>query len=190
MNIPELEALRAFRFQVYRSFGCRRDALFDLMDAVLTSSVIESPAYRSVAPTFQRHGGSIYDALHQGTMDLTALTDLIAAYPLRTTTRWYAIDASVWPRCDAETRPERGYYHHPTRQSHGQPIVAGWNFSWLVQVPERCSSWVAPVQMRRIIPAENPNHVAAEQVRALVHQQGDGHPMLPLISFDAGYDAV
>ena len=50
-------------------------------------------------------------------------------------TTWFAVDASVWPRCDAETSPDRGYYHHPYRHSHGQPIVAGWNYSWLVQVP-------------------------------------------------------
>jgi hypothetical protein len=35
MNTPEMEALRAFRNRVYRSFGCRRDALFELMDAVV-----------------------------------------------------------------------------------------------------------------------------------------------------------
>jgi len=29
MNTPEWEALRAFRQEVYASFGCRRDALFE-----------------------------------------------------------------------------------------------------------------------------------------------------------------
>jgi hypothetical protein len=37
MNTTELEALRAFRQQVDRTFGCRRDALCALRDALLTA---------------------------------------------------------------------------------------------------------------------------------------------------------
>ena len=190
MKKTESETLCAFRSQVYRNFGCRRDALFELLDAVLTTPVIESPAHLSLAPFFQRHWGSVYDALNQGTMDVTALAHLIAEHPLDTATSWYAVDASVWPRCDAETSPDRGYYHHPTRQSHGQPIVAGWNYSWLVQVPERCSSWTAPHAMRRMQPGENTNQVAAQQVRALLRNRTSSATAPPIVSFDAGYDPV
>jgi hypothetical protein len=188
MNTPTYEALRAFRSQVYRSFGCRRDALFELLDAMLTTPVVESPAHLSLAPSFQRRWGSVYDALNQGTVDVGALEKLLAQHPLETTTAWYAVDASVWPRCDAETSPERGYYHHHTRQSHGQPIVAGWNYSWLVQVPDRCSSWVAPRHVHRMVPGANPNHVAAEQIRAML--AASAHAAVPLVTFDAGYDPV
>ncbi len=44
MSPTELEALRAFRHQVYMLCGCRHDALFELVDAVLTVSAIETPA--------------------------------------------------------------------------------------------------------------------------------------------------
>ncbi len=125
-------------------------------------------------------------------MDLAALEWLVAAYPLVTERSWYAVDASVWPRCDAETSPERGYYSHPYRHSHGQPIVAGWNYSWLVQVPTRCSSWTAPLRMRRMRPGENANMVAAEQIRSWVRQAPSAppHPAPPMFSFDAGYDSI
>ena len=108
MNTPEWEALRAFRDHVYPLFGCRRDALFDLVDAVLSAPSIETPAHLSLAPSCQRGWGSVYDALNAGTMDLPALERLVATYPLATERAWYAVDASVWPRCDAETSPERG----------------------------------------------------------------------------------
>jgi DDE superfamily endonuclease len=143
MNTTTLERLRAFRQAMYITFGCRRDALVEILDALLTAPVIEHPVHLSLAPGFQRTWGSIYDALNAGTMPLPRLEQLVAGQPLETDTAWYAVDASVWPRCDAETSSERGYYHHHTRHSHGQPIVAGWNYSWLVQVPERCSSWTA-----------------------------------------------
>jgi hypothetical protein len=134
MNTPDLEELRAFRHRVYTLFGCRRDALFELLDALLTATTIETPAHLSLVPTCQRGWGSVYDALNAGTMDGGQLEQLIASYPMVSDTAWYAVDASVWPRCDAETSPARGYYAHPYRHSHGQPIVAGWNDSWLVQL--------------------------------------------------------
>jgi hypothetical protein len=191
MSTPELEALRAFRHQVYTLFGCRRDALFELVDAVLTTPAIETPAHLSLAPSCQRRWGSLYEALNVGTLDVPLLEALIASYPLATETAWYAVDASVWPRCDAETSPERGYYPHPYRHSHGQPIVAGWNYSWLVQVPSRCSSWSAPLRMRRVRPGENLNEVAAEQIHSwLGHAPPAADAPPPIFSFDAGYDSV
>jgi hypothetical protein len=192
MNKPDLEALRAFRHQVYAQFGCRRDALFELMDGLLTAPTIETPAHLSLLPTCQRGWASLYDALNAGTMDLSQLEALVTSHPLRTETAWYAVDASVWPRCDAETSPQRGYYPHPYRHSHGQPIVAGWNYSWLVHLPSRCSSWTAPLRVRRVRPGENPNTVAAEQIRSWLQQAPPAAvaASLPIVSFDAGYDAV
>jgi DDE superfamily endonuclease len=192
MNSPDLEGLRAFRQQVYRHFGCRRDALFELVDALLAAASIETPAHLSLVPSCQRSWGSLYDALNAGTMDWEQLEQLIASYPVSPETAWYAVDASVWPRCDAETSPARGYYPHPYRHSHGQPIVAGWNYSWLVQLPNRCSSWTAPLRVRRLIPGANVNAVAAEQIRSWLNQAPPSAPdvPLPIFSFDAGYDAV
>jgi hypothetical protein len=193
MSTTELEALRAFRQQVYRTFGCRRDARFALLDALLSAPAIETPAHLSLVPSCQRGWSSLYDALTAGTLDLGALEALVASYPLATEPAWYAVDASVWPRCNAETSPERGYYPHPSRHSHGQPIVAGGNSSWLVQVPARCSSWTAPVRLRRMRPGENANLVAAEQIHSWLRQAPPAVPAsapLPIFSFAAGYDAV
>jgi hypothetical protein len=43
MNTPEMEALRAFRHEVYTLFGCRRDTHFELLDAALSVSTSKSP---------------------------------------------------------------------------------------------------------------------------------------------------
>jgi len=191
MDNTQLERLRAFRHHLYRIMQCRRDALFEIMDALLSTPMIESPAHLSLAPYFQRKWGSVYDALNAGTMDHFAMEQLVAQYPLSQGPAWYAIDASVWPRCDAETSPERGYYYHHLRHSNGQPIVAGWNYSWLVQTPAQCSSWVAPQRMRRMKPGENPNQVAVEQIRSHQRQLATrGTLPTTIYSLDAGYDPV
>jgi DDE superfamily endonuclease len=183
MNTPEMEALRAFRQQVYPLCGCRRDALLEALDAALGAPTIETPAPLSLAPTYHRRWGSLYYALNTGTMDRARLARLTASYRLEPQTTWFAGDASVWPRCDGETSPGRGYYHHPYWHSHGQPIVVGWNYSWLVQVPVRCSSWTAPLRVRRIILGKSLNLVAAEQIYSWLEQV---HPSaaLPIFTFE------
>lgn len=80
----------------------------------------------------------------------------------------YAVDASVWDRCDAECSPERSYYYHPSRHSASQPIVAGWSYQFLARLNFVRESWTAPVDVRRVRPAQDANVVAAEQVRSLV----------------------
>src|ERR1051326_5138498 len=94
METEALERLRAFRQVIYTTFGCRRDALAEILDALLTSPVIEHPAQLSLAPGFQRAWGSIYDALNAGTMPLPRLEQVVASHALETPTAWYAVDRS------------------------------------------------------------------------------------------------
>ena len=105
--------------------------------------------------------------------------------------RLCAVDVSVWPRCDAESSPERGYYYHPSRHSAGQPIVAGWAYQFIAQLNFVRESWTAPVDVERVPPAEDANTVAIEQVKGLLGRLPKGEAAaVPLFVFDAGYDPV
>jgi DDE superfamily endonuclease len=116
----------------YRCFGRRADALFELTDALLTTGAVPSPVHLSVAPVHRRGWGSLYAALLTtggsarspcGTCSPGSLSVWGGNHP-----SVYAVDVSVWSRCDAEVSPGRGYYYHPSRHSAGQPIVAGWAY--------------------------------------------------------------
>jgi len=72
-----------------------------------------------------------------------ALRDLVARHPLADGQPIYAVDVSVWARCDAETSPARGYYDHPSRHAAGKPIVAGWAYQWINQLSMARAKWVA-----------------------------------------------
>ena len=126
------DAIRAFRRSFYECFHRRSDALFELADAILTADgAAPSPAHLSLQASHRRGWGSLYAALDRGRIDDEALRKLLAHYPLAGAEgepSVYAVDASVWARCDAETSPGRGYYYHPSRHSAGQPIVAGWAY--------------------------------------------------------------
>jgi hypothetical protein len=138
-----------------------------------------------LASSFQRRWASVYDALVDGQMEGQAIERLLAQHPLDAEEAIYAVDASVWARCDAETSPERAFYHHPSRHSAGQPIVAGWAYHWIAQVSFAHDSWTAPRKVRRLKPGENINHVAVEQIKELLQDTPDT-ASLPIFVFDAG----
>jgi hypothetical protein len=190
MDSSALDTFRAFRSSLYECLHRRADALFELTDALLTAEAVPSPVHLSLQPSHRRGWGSLYEALSRGRIDARALRSLLARHPLAgSETPVYAVDVSVWDRCDAECSPERGFYYHPSRHSAGQPIVAGWAYQFIAQLNFVRESWTAPVDVERVRPAQDANEVAAEQVKAFLgrsHEEGD----TPLFVFDAGYDPV
>src|ERR671910_1133911 len=189
------DALQTFRRSFYECFHRRRDALFELADAILCADgAAPSPAHLSLQASHRRGWGSLYAALDRGRIDDEALHKLLARHPLAGCVVGeppvYAVDASVWDRCDAETSPQRGYYYHPSRHSAGQPIVAGWAYQFVAELNFVRESWTALVDVRRVRPAQDANEVAAEQIEALLGRLEEGEAVVPLFVFDAGYDPV
>jgi hypothetical protein len=183
-------ALVAFRTGFYGSLTRWADALFELSDAVLCSPApISSVPALSLEPTFRRSHGSLYKALDRGAVDAEAIRDLLVAHRPADWPLVFAVDASSWPRCDAETSPERGFYYHPSRHSAGQPIVAGWSYQWITQLDWAADSWTAPVDARRIPPTADTVETTITQIRELVRRLGADRPV-PTFVFDAGYDPI
>ncbi len=189
MPAPDLATLRTFRVDLHRCFHRRADALFELGDALVATETVSSLPHLSLQTAHRRGWGSLYDALAAGRIDVAVLRALLTRQPVLGGRVVYAIDRSVWPRCDAEASPERGYYYHPSRHSNGQPIVAGWAYQWLAQLSLTRDSWTTPLDVRRVHPSENANVVAVEQIKDLSNRlPRDGAP--PLFVFDAGYDST
>jgi hypothetical protein len=163
--------------------------LFELVDALLTADPVASLPYLSLQAAHRRGWGSLYDALAEGALDAAALRGVLTRHAPVDGPAVYAVDLSVWPRCDAEASPERGFYYHPSRHSAGQPIVAGWAYQWLAQLSLSPDSWTAPLDIQRVHPSQNANAVAVDQIKDLVTRlPPDGAP--PLFVFDAGYDSA
>jgi hypothetical protein len=157
----------------------------------ITADNLPSPVHLSLEASHRRGWGSLYAALDRGRIDAEALQELLARHPLAgsETTPVYAVDVSVWDRCDAESSPERGFYYHPSRHSAGQPIVAGWAYQFIAQLKFVRESWTAPLDVERVRPARDANEVAAEQVKAFLRRSPE-EGVAPLFVFDAGYDPV
>ena len=182
--------LRRFRAGFYSCLTGWADAAFELTDAVLCAPApVSSVPALSLEPVFRRSHGALYKALARGGVDADAMRDLQAAHRPRDWPLVFAVDASTWARCDAETSPERGFYYSASKHSAGKPIVAGWSYQWITALGWANDSWTAPMDARRITPTENTVQVTAGQVRDLLARLGTTDTT-PVFVFDAGYDPI
>ena len=102
----------------------------------------------------------------------------------------FAVDASTWDRCDAETSPERGFYYSASKHSAGQPIVAGWSYQWISQLDLAPDSWAAPAR-HLPHPTTRPTAPRPPLTRSAASSDDLDNPTeLPLFVFDAGYDPI
>ncbi len=179
----------SFRAAASAAFSRRQDALFELCDTLLTTGPVPSLPLLSVQPKQRRGWGSLYDALAVGEISPSRLEQLLVSSPVAGGEPISAVDVSVWPRCDAETSPERAISSQTARHSAGQPVVAGWASSWIAQLSFARASWTAPLRVRRLRPQEHANVIAAEQIAAFLPHLPAESP-LPWFLFAAGYDPV
>ncbi|MFP5489629.1 MAG: transposase, partial [Acidimicrobiia bacterium] len=184
------EQLERFRVGLY---GCLRawpDALFELADAALCApGPLHSVPALSLEPEFRRSHGSLYKALADGDIDTGRLDRLLVEHRPTGWPNVFAVDATTWDRCDAETSPERGFYYSASKHSAGQPIVAGWCYQWICQLNWAPDSWTAPLDVRRVPPTTDMTTATVDQVRRLVERLDDTSEA-PLFVFDAGYDPI
>jgi len=187
------ERLRRFRSGFYGCLTGWPDAAFELTDAVLCSPApVASVPALSLEPAFRRSHGSLYKALARGEVDTEAIRDLLVAHRPRDWAPVFAVDASTWARCDAETSPERGFYYSASKHSAGQPIVAGWSYQWITQLDWAADSWTAPMDVRRIPVSANTTALTIAQVTDLTDRlhASDPDAGVPMFVFDAGYDPI
>jgi len=190
VDVAGWRRLAGFRCAWYGCLGRWADVLFELTDAVLCADgPVASFARLSLEPVLRRGHGSAYAALAEGGVDGELLRDLLAACRPSGWPLVFAVDGTSWPRCDAETSPERGFYYHPSRHSAGRPIVAGWWYQKISQLNWGRDSWTWPLDAMRIRPLADHVAATAGQIRALLERLG-GSAMVPLFVFDAGYDPV
>src|SRR5215469_2453023 len=125
--------LARFRRELYFSLGMRRDALFDVADALACRpGRVLMLAELCLEPECRRGHGGVYDALNSGEVHVTRLRRALAALPLPA---WadgrirLAADVSNWLRPDAEASPERLFCHAYARGEGSAQLIPGWPYS-------------------------------------------------------------
>ncbi len=191
---PASPLLARFRAELYQSvLGLRRDALCELLDAVLTGERAESLVRHSLSPAFRRGWASAPDALADGALAVAALRRVLAAYapaPLAGQRELWVLDGSLWPRPAAKTSPARTWGRFVTSGTPQSGIVGGWEYQWLVRVPDSSGSWCLPLEVaRRDLAAGTATTLAIGQLRAALAVRPADAPR-PLLLLDSHYDVV
>jgi hypothetical protein len=192
MNTTSASPLARFRAELYHSgLGRRRDALCELLDAVLTGAGATSLVRHSLAPVFRRGWSSAPDALAAGSLDVAALQRLFAqSMPAADVAgrRLWVLDGTIWPRPAAKTSPGRTWGRWTGSGLPESGIVGAWEYQWLVAVPEATGSWVLPLELgRRDLAAGTATTLAIRQVRAAQAGRPPDAPR-PLLLLDSHYD--
>lgn len=175
--------LREFRHQAYALMRNGRDALFDLMDAVLVSRSVYSFAELSVSPVFRRRWPSLYEALQDGQPPREELMELYSKEIVSEQQIVIAGDHSAWSRLQAQTLQERTYEHQANPMSGAKPITLGHGYSTIAWIPEAEGSWALPLLHERITSAQTPIEKAASQLRQVCQKL----TVRPLSLWDAEY---
>jgi hypothetical protein len=188
-----------FREELYRVFGRRRDALFELCEAVVCAAgPVVVLAELSLEAVHRRGHGSTYAALSAGRVEVGRLRRCLAGLRLPRTGGGQirlAVDVTPWPRPDAPCSAQRAHCHRGCGCGGARKTVAGWPYSMVVALEAGRTSWTLPLDAQRLRPGQDPTVVTAAQIREVVDrlaaagQHGPGDPPV-LVVLDAGYDVV
>jgi hypothetical protein len=193
------ERLAAFRWQLYRCFTARADALFEVADAVLCADgPVKTLVGLSLAPEHRRGHGALYDAVNAGRVSVARLRRSLAGLPLPRAADgrlMLAVDVSSWLRPGAATSPERLFCHVYGRGKGQAQMIPGWPYSVIAALEPGRTSWTAVLDAVRLGPDDDEAAVTAAQVRDVVTRLAraghwdEGDPAI-LVIVDAGYDVT
>ncbi|HEY9659939.1 MAG TPA: NF041680 family putative transposase [Allocoleopsis sp.] len=181
--MSHFDKLRAFRHQAYSLIGNGRDALFDLMDAVLVTRSVYSFAELSLSPVFRRQWSSLYEALQDSSPPRAEWMGLYLEQMPQDERVVLAGDHTAWSRLQAETLRERTYEHQATPMSGAKPVTLGQGYSTIAWIPKTQGSWALPLLHERITSAETPIEKAAAQLAQVCQKL----TTRPLSLWDAEY---
>jgi len=171
MDSNTIDRLIEFRHRLYSCFRKASDALFNIIDALLTETASRSLAELSLSPFCERRWCSIYQAIQQADIDRQKLRRLFAEqapHPTEGKRTVLGIDASSIARPCSKTADDRTYVHQSNLPKGCKPITPGWQFSTLTVLPETPSSWTYLLDNIRVRSEQTQGEAAAEQIKEVV----------------------
>ena len=177
------DKLKQFRQSAYTLLGKGKDAICDLIDAVLTTPRAKSFVELSLSPVFRRKWSSTYAALRDSRPPRRKLMKLYIEQMPSESRPLLAGDHTAWSGSYAVTLKDRTIEHQPTQIAGNKPIAVGHGFSTIAWIPEAQGSWALPLRHERITSFETPLSRAAFQLRQVCQQLA----VRPIAVYDSEY---
>ena len=178
----------AFRQAIHaHSFGKRRDALSEALDALCITDTLTSFPRLSLSENFRRQWHSRYKALEQGQIHADWLSDYLAQQVPQEGIQYFSLDGTAWPRPSAHMMDDRQYVYHPTPAVNGGSVCIGYPYSLLDWVPEADSRWSLSVSIKRIPGHMTAYEIGTAQIKALSHSRAAFTEVLDIVAADGHY---
>jgi len=169
------------------AFTSRRDALFELLDALMLAGPTVSFPYLSLALTCQRKWHSLYQAIEEGVLDRHWLRSFLVQQVSEQGIRYWSLDCTGWARVHANKSPDRQYIYKPTPLASRGTVTIGYSYSLLDWVPRPDQSWTLSVDVQRVRSTQKEWEVGIEQIRQLNQARENGDEVLDIVVADAKY---
>ena len=183
-----INKLIEFRQAIYgKGLLARRDALFDLLDALIAEGSVSSFAMLSQSERFQRKWPSLYTAVEDGVLNSVWLRQFLVRQVPSQGVCIFPMDGSPWPRPRARTLDDRQYVYQASTDVNGGTVTIGYPYSLLEWCAEPHSSWSLPVDVRRVPSTQTAQEVGAEQIKALAQARVDCSDALDIVPADGKY---
>jgi hypothetical protein len=165
INSTELSDRRIndFRRGLYRCFDQRSDALFCVVDSLLSEPEVCCVAHLSLASGCPQGYGALYAGLGRGEINEARLTTLLVSVG-QDCPEIYNVDCTTWARPQARTSPERVMCYSAKGDGGASPSVPGWNVSVVVRQTSEADSWVVPVSAEFVGPTDKTEEVTLRQI--------------------------
>lgn len=177
-----------FRQAVYeKGMLARRDAMFDLLDALISEGQVSSFAMLSKSRRFQRKWSSLYAAIEDGELDSEWLRKYLVQQVPQQGICVFPLDGSPWPRPRSRVLDDRQYVYQASSDVNGGTVTIGYPYSLLEWCVEPHSSWSLPVDVRRVPSTQTAQEMGAEQIKALAEAREACLEALDIIAADGKY---
>jgi hypothetical protein len=184
----DINKLIEFRQAIYENgMQARKDALFDVLDALLSAGSISSFAMLSQSETFQRKWPSLYAGIEDGRLDSVWLRRFLAQQVPSTGICIFPLDGSPWQRPRARTLEDRQYVYQASTDVNGGTVTIGYPYSLLEWCVQPHSSWSLPVDVRRVPSTKTAQEIGAEQIRSLAEVRAACLEALDIVAVDGKY---
>ncbi len=195
-SLAELSLVPEFR----RGHGALYDALAaGRIDEEALAALLAGTLPQLIDGDEGRAWAGEHDTIDHGLLEhaLAGVPAADAAQVREACARWgrlrFAIDATPYPRPDAECSPERGHVHHDAcRCDSTRKTIPGWEYQFTAALGHLRTAWAALIDVERTTPAGRTRQTA-RQVKNLLrrlHAAGNGGHGAPLVIMDAGYSAA
>jgi hypothetical protein len=184
----QISRLTEFRQAIYEhGFLHRRDAQYELLDALLLKDQIASFPMLSCSAAFRRRWQSAYAALERGQQDQEWIRNYLAKQVPEIGIQFFSLDITAWARPQAYTLPDRQYVYQPSRTNQGSVVVIGHKYSLLDWVPEGNNSWSLSVDVERVPSKKTDLEIGVGQVKRLCQARRPREDGLDIVVADAKY---